>query len=131
MTIYVTRIFERNLKKDGIDDTKLCMAAKEILSGLYDADLGGNVFKKRIPQSAGKSGGARSVVAYKSGNHLFFVNGWTKKAVSKGGHKEISDTDLQGYRDIAEQMLTMTEKNLEDAVKSEILREVKCDGKPS
>ncbi|WP_455916232.1 type II toxin-antitoxin system RelE/ParE family toxin [Pantoea agglomerans] len=131
MTVYVTKIFERNLKKEGIDDARLCIAAQEIISGLYDADLGGNVFKKRLPLAAGKSGGARTVVAYKSGKHLFFVNGWTKKGLPKGGQKEISDAELQGYRDAAAEMLAMTDKNLEDAVKSKIFREVKCDGKPS
>ncbi|MBN7121097.1 hypothetical protein BSU01_05125 [Erwinia billingiae] len=55
MTVYVTKIFERNLKKEGIDDARLCIAAQEIISGLYDADLGGNVFKKRLPLATGKT----------------------------------------------------------------------------
>lgn len=131
MGIFVTRVFERNLRKVGIKDNKLCQAANEIRSGLFDADLGGGVFKKRIPLASGKSGGARSVVAFKAGNNLFFVNGWTKKSVAGGGQKEISDADLAGYRDAAAQFLAFTTQNIKDAVQKGLLREVKCDGKPS
>ncbi|MDW8845503.1 type II toxin-antitoxin system RelE/ParE family toxin [Erwinia sp. MMLR14_017] len=131
MDIFVTRVFERNLRKAGIEDSKLCKAAGEIVRGLFEADLGGNVFKKRIPLASGKSGGARSVVAFKAGNNLFFVNGWTKKSVAGGGHKEISDAALAGYRDAAAQFLAFTAQNIKDAIQKGLLREVKCDGEPS
>ena len=42
--------------------------------GLIDADLGGHVMKKRVAVGGrGKSGGGRTLLAYKSGDKAFFV----------------------------------------------------------
>lgn len=49
MAIYVLKAFDKNTKGDGIDDAALCKAAQEVISGKYEASLGGGVFKKRIP----------------------------------------------------------------------------------
>ncbi|MEY2912716.1 MAG: hypothetical protein RLZZ184_2025 [Cyanobacteriota bacterium] len=42
----------------------LCNAVAEMLAGLYDADLGGGLFKKRIARSGkGKRASFRTLVA--------------------------------------------------------------------
>lgn len=64
MAIYVLKPFDRNTKGDAIDSAKLCKAALEVIAGIYEASFGGGVYKKRIPLVAGKSGGARAVVAF-------------------------------------------------------------------
>jgi hypothetical protein len=44
----------------------------EMNQGLYDARLGGSVFKKRIPlDGRGKRGGARTILAFKKMIGLF------------------------------------------------------------
>lgn len=43
-----TRRFSRWMRKTQLDDSMLCEAVNEMENGLVDADLGGNVFKKRI-----------------------------------------------------------------------------------
>jgi len=42
--------------------------------GLIDADLGGHLVKKRVPlPGRGKSGGARTIVAFRAGHHTFYL----------------------------------------------------------
>nr|WP_228720020.1 type II toxin-antitoxin system RelE/ParE family toxin [Methylococcus geothermalis] len=45
MSIYKTRWFDRWAEKQGIDTQSLCMAVREMAGGLYEADLGGGLFK--------------------------------------------------------------------------------------
>lgn len=47
-----------------LPESRLCAAAREIELGLYEADLGKGVVKKRVAYPGhGKSGGARLLVA--------------------------------------------------------------------
>jgi hypothetical protein len=48
MTVYKTKWFDRWAQKEGLTDLSLCMAAREIGSGLVDADLGSGLYKKRV-----------------------------------------------------------------------------------
>ena len=58
MAIYMTRWFDRWARKQGLTGLSLCAAVRVMASGLYDADLGGGLFKKRIGRvGQGKSGG--------------------------------------------------------------------------
>ena len=61
-------------KKDFLD------AANEIMKGLYEANLGGGVYKKRISNSKnkGKSGGSRLLIAYRDKGNLFSCMHLTK-----------------------------------------------------
>ncbi|ORM65473.1 hypothetical protein PRCB_22065 [Pantoea rodasii] len=127
MAIYVLKPFDRNTKVDNIDDAKLCVAALEIMSGVYEANFGGGVYKKRIRLDAGKSGGARAIVAFKMDSHLYFVNGYAKSAVRHAG-REISESDLQLYKQLAKQMFSMTSEQVRLAIRFGKMREVKCDG---
>lgn len=49
------------------------------MAGNYEASLGKKVFKKRIAiGSKGKSGSARTIVAFQQGNNVFFMYGFAK-----------------------------------------------------
>lgn len=37
-------------------------AAEEVMQGIWEADLGSGVIKKRLPLQQGKSGGARTII---------------------------------------------------------------------
>lgn len=127
MAIYVLKPFDRNFKGDMIADIKLCLAARKLIAGQYDASLGGGVYKKRIPLGAGKSGGARAIVAFKSQKHLFFVNGYAK-STTKSGIREIKEDELNLYRQVASQLFAMTTEQERAAIKARKMREVICDG---
>ena len=54
MGVYKARRFSQSTKKLGIHDKVLMAAAEEVMQGIWEADLGSGVIKKRLPlQQAG------------------------------------------------------------------------------
>ena len=83
MAIYKTRWFARWTRKEGLLDGLLRGAVEEMAKGLFEADLGGNVLKKRIARPGqGKSGGYRTLVATNRGSRWFYVYGFAKNVRS-------------------------------------------------
>ena len=82
MGVYKARRFSQSTKKLGIHDKVLMAAAEEVMQGIWEADLGSGVIKKRLPLQQGKSGGARTIIFFKSANHVFFYDGWSKSGLS-------------------------------------------------
>lgn len=83
MRIFKNKIFHRWAKEVKLLDSALKEVVNEISNGLYEANLGGNVFKKRVALDCrGKSGGARTIVAFKTDKHTFFIYGYAKNAQS-------------------------------------------------
>ncbi len=79
--IYKTHWFDNWAKKQNLSSQALCQAVQEMKNGLYDADLGGGLFKKRIAKPEhGKSGGFRTLIATNKGSRWFFVFGFEKNA---------------------------------------------------
>ena len=77
--VFKTRTFARWSCKEGLPDRTLCAAVAEIAAGLVDANLGGNIYKKRVPMPGrGKSGGARVLVATRLAGRWFFLFGFAK-----------------------------------------------------
>ena len=63
--VFKTKTFDRWARKV-VADKLLCQAAREIEQGLFEADLGGGLCKKRVAlPGQGKSGSARTLVAKK------------------------------------------------------------------
>jgi hypothetical protein len=93
--------------------------------GLIDADLGGGVIKKRVGLSGrGKRGGARTLVATNKGNRWFFVYGF-----EKNDRANLSDDELEALKDIAEQLLARTGKQLDEALNDGSITEICHDPK--
>ena len=79
MANYKTRWFARWARKEGLSDKALHGAVEEMANGLFDADLGGDLLKKRIARAGqGKSGGYRTLVATNRGSRWIFVYGLPK-----------------------------------------------------
>jgi hypothetical protein len=73
MRIFKTKLFSKDARAEGLSDAVLQNAIKEITEGLVDAYLGGNVVKKRIAVGGkGKSGGIRTILAYKGPTESVF-----------------------------------------------------------
>lgn len=125
MQIYKTRWFDNWVKKQDLNTQALCQAVHEMKNGLYEADLGGGLFKKRIArQGQGKSGGFRTLIATNKGSHWFFVFGFEKNARSNINKKE----EL-ALKKLAEQYLTYTPQALEKAQNANELIKVDCHEK--
>ncbi len=74
MRVYQTKEFARFARKERLSIKALLQAAADVAQGQFNADLGGGVFKQRVARSgAGKSGGYRSILLFKSGRHTFFA----------------------------------------------------------
>ncbi|CAH1205892.1 conserved hypothetical protein [Candidatus Nitrotoga sp. BS] len=123
--VFKTRHFSRWMRKTELTDNALSNAVEEMVKGLIDADLGGDVVKKRIGLAGrGKRGGARTLVAINKGNRWFFVFGFEKNE-----RANIADDELEALRDIAEQLLARTGRQLDEAIEAGALQEICHDKK--
>lgn len=118
--VFKTRHFSRWLRKTDLTDTALCQAVKEMVAGLVDADLGGDVLKKRVAlPGRGKRGGARTLVATRKASRWFFVFGFEKNEKSN-----ISSTELEALQTLAAELLTLDCLQLDSAVQDGTLQEI-------
>jgi hypothetical protein len=87
--ILKTRSFHQWANKIRLRDKSLKKAIAEIDQGLYDARLGGNLYKKRIATNGkGKRGGFRTIIAFKKEDKAFFIYGYAKNVCANIGEKE-------------------------------------------
>lgn len=83
--------------------------------------------RNAFPLGKGKSSGARAVIAFKMGKHLFFVNGYAKSTV-KSTMREMAESDLILYKQLAKELFNLTADQATQAINMGKMREVKCDG---
>lgn len=125
MAIYKTRWFDRWARKQGVGSLALCAAVREMTDGLYEADLGGGLLKKRIARAGqGKSGGFRTLVATDKGSRWIFVYGFPKNARSN-----IDKDEEEALKTLAAHLLSLTATGLGTAQSAGELMEVACDAK--
>ena len=123
MAIYKTRWFDRWARKQNLSTPALCEAGREMEAGLYEADLGGGLLKKRIARPGqGKSGGFRTLVATNKAKRWFFVFGFPKNARSN-----IDKDEEDALKKLAAHLLWLTPPALGTAQRAGELMEVKCD----
>jgi hypothetical protein len=123
MRIHVNRWFSRWAHKEGLAALALCRAASEMAEGLFDADLGGGLFKKRVARAGqGKSGGYRTLVASNRGDRWVFIYGFPKNVRSN-----IDAGEQAALKRLAVELLGLTPQALALAVAAGELTEVNCD----
>ena len=123
MVFHTTRWFARWAKKQGLSASALCKAVREMAAGLYDADLGGGLVKKRIARSGqGKSGGFRTLVATNKQNKWFFVFGFAKNV-----RDNIDKDEEAALKRLAAHLLSLSLSDLTTARRAGELTEVICD----
>lgn len=123
MKIYKNRTFDRWARKSGLNNLSLCNAVNEMAAGLYDADLGGGLFKKRIAKPGkGKSGGFRTLIATNNEDRWFFIFGF-----SKNERSNIDKDEEEALKMLSKQLLAYTPDELEQAKNSNALIEVICN----
>jgi hypothetical protein len=88
--------FDRFAQKHGISDADLLKAAKRVISGNFDADLGGGVYKQRVARvGQGKSSGFRTLLAHRTSDHVFFVFGFAKNERDNVSRRELEALKVQ------------------------------------
>jgi hypothetical protein len=121
--VFKTRHFVRWMRKSELTDAALCAAVAEMVAGLIDADLGGDVVKKRVAlPGQGKRGGARTLVATRKGGRWFFVFGFEKSE-----RANVTPTELDALQTLAGSLLGLTPIQLDKAVEDGALQEI-CHG---
>ena len=121
--VFKTKTFDRWARKV-IPDKLLCIAAREIELGRYEADLGGGVCKKRIAlPGKGKSGSTRTLVAMEHQSAIFFLAGREKR--DPGG--DFSDKEVEAAKIVAKSLRAADVETLNLMKADGLLREI-CNG---
>ena len=119
--IYKLKWFKKWASKEGLSDSLLKLAIAEMKQGLVDADLGANVYKKRVPLlGQGKSGSLRTLIAFQVDNKAFFIYGFSKSTRSNISVKEMKSLKL-----LAKELLNYSEEKLKRAIDSGSIEEVR------
>jgi hypothetical protein len=71
---------------------------------------------------SGRSGGYRTVIAYRTSRRSVFLYGFAKNE-----RDNINDRELDDLKKLAKQLLNYTEEQIATAVKQTELKEVFCD----
>ena len=115
-----TKLFAIWANKNNVGDASLLIAAKEIAAENYEANYGGGVIKKRIANKGrGKSGSARTIVAFKRGKNCFFVYGFEKSEKST-----ISPNEEKAMKVVATSLFAYSDDDLIRLIKNGGLIEV-------
>ena len=97
MRSFATKSFSRWAAKEGVPNDDLRLAVTEIEAGLIDARLGGWLIKKRIGiEARGKRGGVRTIIAFRAGERLIFLEGLAKNDKANVTAKELEALRLLG-----------------------------------
>jgi hypothetical protein len=80
LRIFKTKLFAKFARRERISDSSLTEAIWRAGRGLVDANLGGGVIKQRVArQGQGRSGGYRTLIAYRAGDFAVFLFGFAKR----------------------------------------------------
>jgi hypothetical protein len=114
MRIFKNQWFTRFAAKEGITDGELKDMINQLEAGQAGVDLGGGVFKVRLARpGAGKSGGYRIILFFRSGERTFFRYGFAKSA-----RDNIDEKELRNHKQAARFLLALNDKQLDALVKT-------------
>jgi hypothetical protein len=110
--IFKINDFSEWAEEYNVSDEILFNVIMEMNNGLFDANLGGNVYKKRIPlDNKGKKGGGRTIVAFKHNDKAFFIYSFAKNK-----QDNINERELKALKKLAKIYLNLTEKEITEAL---------------
>jgi hypothetical protein len=123
--VFVTKPFARFARKEEIADGELCAAIRLAETKGPDADLGGGIIKQRVAREGkGKSGGYRTLIAYRNETRAIFIYGFAKSDLGN-----ITAQELKALKKLAKILLAYDEQEIKQSLATGVLREVSCDGK--
>lgn len=120
MRIFLTRWTARFVRREGLDAASLVEAVRRAENGLVDADLGGGLVKMRIARPGqGRSGGFRTMLAFRSGDRAVFLY-----AFAKNERENVAPDELQTLRELARAWLRAGDRDLEAALRGGQIEEI-------
>jgi len=118
---YKTKIFAHWARRQVLGDDALLDAVEEMEGGKIDANLGGKVYRKRIAlRGRGKSGGVRTLIAFKDGDKAFFMFGFAKNE-----RTNISGNELKALKTMAKTLFDKSTRKLKTDIDKKVLIEMK------
>ena len=125
MRVYKIKGFVRFQRRERIADKALAEAILAAERGLVDADLGGGLIKQRIARPGqGKSGGFRTLTAYRRSERAVFLFGFAKNE-----RDNVDDDELETLRERGLVFLTLSTGQLARLQAEGDLTEVEYDEK--
>ena len=123
MRVFKTKWFIRYARRERIKDASLAESVAPAERGIIDGDLGGGLIKQRVARPGqGRSGGYRTLIAYRSGDCAVFLY-----AFAKSERENIEDDELASLREIAAAWLKADGAALQRQVSEGLAMEVDYD----
>lgn len=124
MRIFLTKEFARFARRENITDEALCEAIARAERGLIDAALGGGLIKQRVPRAGqGRSGGFRTLIAYRQEHLAVYLHGF-----SKSSQDNLDDAELEALKAAASVIFELDAAMIEKAVAAGKWKELSCNG---
>lgn len=121
LRILTHRPFAKAARKLGLTDAVLVRAVREIEDGLVDARLDGFLLKKRIGiDGRGKSGGLRTILAYRQGSRVVFLH-----VFGKSERDNITAAEQQALSELGDLYMGFTTEQINGLILSGILQELR------
>jgi len=121
MRIFKTKWLARFARQEQIADANLREAIERAERGLIDADLGDGLIKQRVArQGKGRSGGYRTIIAYRRNDRAVFFLGFAK---NKKGN--LNDDELLVARENGACWLGMNDAMIQEFLADGALQEIK------
>ncbi|OVE77768.1 hypothetical protein BVX99_01725 [bacterium F16] len=116
----MTKEFSKWSGKQKLADNALGNALNEVIDGFFEANLGGNLYKKRIAfQGRGKSGSGRTIICLKRGEMAVYLYGF-----GKNEKDSLSPKELKAFKTFAKVLLNLTNEQIQTAINNGDLTEV-------
>lgn len=123
MRTFKTKPVARIARQLRISDQALKDAIERAGRGLIDADLGGGLIKQRVARPGqGRSGGHRTIVAYRAGQRAVFLYAFAKNELDN-----ITADELRTFKELGTALLEASETKIAQALQDGTLKEVKDD----
>jgi hypothetical protein len=120
MRIFKNSWFTRFAAKEGITDEELRGMVNRLEAGQADADLGGGVYKVRVARpGAGKTGGYRVIVFFRSRERTFYHYGFAKSVRSN-----INEKELKILKRTAKSVFVLTDSQIKESLENGDLDEI-------
>jgi hypothetical protein len=118
--IFKTKWFARFARKQHIGDDALREAVSQAEQGLIGAQLSGDLIKQRLARPGkGKSGGYRTLIAFRSSKRAVFLYGF-----GKNERDNIGDDELATLKEIARAWIAADAARIASAIRGEELQEL-------
>ena len=117
----MTKQFSKWVSKQKIPETELVTAVSEIQDGIFEASLGGHLYKKRISfEGRGKSGSGRTIIFYRKDDRVIFIHGFAKNEKAN-----LSKKELHAFKEFSKILLNLLPESIRVAIENGDFVEVK------